>query len=58
MIHDPVSEVVRDINCNLGMPLKARPKHRVSSAARDAMDYEESDEESVEPSAWCHGERI
>lgn len=54
MIHDPVSEVVRDINCNLGMPLKARPKHRVSSAARDAMDYEES----VEPSAWCHGERI
>ena len=54
MIHDPVSEVVRDVNCNLGMPLGARPKHRVSSAARDAMDYEEN----VEPSARCHGERI
>lgn len=41
MIHDPVSEVVRDIKYNLGMPLKARPKHRVSSAAKDTLGYEE-----------------
>lgn len=46
MIHDPVSEVIRDIKCSLGMPLKARPKHHVSSAAKDTVGYEEK----VEPS--------
>ena len=43
MIHDPVSEVVGDIKCNLSMPLKARPKRRVSSAAKDTMGCEENE---------------
>ena len=33
MIHDPVSQVVSNIEGSLPMPLKAKPKHRVSSAA-------------------------
>ena len=46
MIHDPLSKVVRNIKCNLSMPLKARPKHHVSSAAKDTVKYEEN----VDPS--------
>ena len=42
MIHDPVSEVVRDIKRDLGMPLEARPKHHVSPAANVTVGYEEN----------------
>ena len=33
MIHDHVSQVVSNIEGSLATPLKAKPKHRVSSAA-------------------------
>ena len=42
MIHNPVNEVVRNIKSNLGTPHKASRKHHVSSAAKDAVGYEEN----------------
>lgn len=47
MIHGPVSEVVENIKCILGMPPEAAPKHHVSSAAKDTLGFEGN----VEPSA-------
>ena len=47
MIHDLFREVVRSIKGNLTTPIKAKPKHPVSSAARDTVGYEDN----VEPSA-------
>ena len=48
IIQDPVSEVVGNIKCNLDMPLRARPKHHVSSAAKDTVGFEEKVEQSAE----------
>ena len=50
IIHNPVGEVVRNINVIMASLLKAIPKHYNSSAARDAVDCEVN----VEPSAQCH----
>lgn len=47
MIHDPLSEVVRNIKGSLGMAFRARPKHLVSSAAKDNVGYEENIESSA-----------
>lgn len=41
MIHDLVREVVRNIKGNLGTPMETKPKHRVSSAAKDTMGEED-----------------
>ena len=46
MIHDPVSQVVRNIKGNLATP-EGKPKHRVSSAAKDTVGYGDNVEEKA-----------
>ena len=47
MIHDLFREVVRTIKGNRSTPIKAKPKHPVSSAAKDTVGQEHNVELST-----------